>query len=324
MKPLRDTAVQPEPQPPRVSVLMAVFNTATYLNEALRSVSSQSFEDFELLVIDDGSTDGSTQVLNAYAAIEPRMKLTVRANLGLIATRNELLASATGELIAWMDSDDVSMPDRLALQVQSFDDDPELTCLGSAAQCIDPEGHALNVERFPLTHLEILDAQQKGGAMRFPSTMMRRATAVRIGHFREPFKIGEDFDFLLRLSEVGKMANLARPLYLYRQHLSSVCATLAPAWDAYRDRILELARQRRETGRDDLEDGHKIDIAVMAAPRRQHLASQVYVRWARFAQANGNRRLAWKYATASVIAQPTSLLAWKMAVKIALDMKPGE
>jgi len=98
---------------PRVSVLMAVFNTKAYLREALESIRNQTFTDFELVVVDDGSTDGSDDVLRAFALDEPRMRLITRGNKGLIATRNELLRAAHGSLIAWMDSDDISTPDRL-------------------------------------------------------------------------------------------------------------------------------------------------------------------------------------------------------------------
>src|ERR1700721_899704 len=90
---------------PRVSVLMPVFNTARYLQDALDSISNQTFRDFEFVVVDDGSVDGSTKMLESFAARERRMRLVTRENLGLIATRKELLKEARGEFVAWMDSD---------------------------------------------------------------------------------------------------------------------------------------------------------------------------------------------------------------------------
>src|SRR5882672_4931888 len=134
------------PAIPKVSVLMPVFNTARYLSDALASISAQTFADFELVAVDDGSNDGSTRILELFAAREKRMRLVTRENRGLIATRNELLGAARGELLAWMDSDDVSLPHRLARQVDVFRNDPALVCLGSAAQCIDPDGNFLNIE----------------------------------------------------------------------------------------------------------------------------------------------------------------------------------
>jgi glycosyltransferase involved in cell wall biosynthesis len=105
---------------PPVSVLMPVFNTARYLQDALDSIGNQTVEDFELVVIDDGSADGSTKILESFAAREKRMRLVTRENRGLIATRNELLEEARGEFVAWMDSDDISSPDRLASQLRGF------------------------------------------------------------------------------------------------------------------------------------------------------------------------------------------------------------
>ena len=304
--------------PPRVSVLMAVFNTARFLPDALKSIADQTFTGFELVVVDDGSTDGSTQVLRSFAAIEPRMRLIARGNLGLIATRNELLAAARGELIAWMDSDDVSLPDRLQLQVERFDNEPDLVCIGGVAQCVDPEGNALNIERYPLTHDEIRAAQREGTGMRFPTTMMRRDAATRVGGFREPFKMCEDLDLLLRLGEIGKLANLAATIYLYRQHLSSVCAALGPNWTLYRDRALALARERAETGQDQLQRGEVVSIAKTEVRDADVLVSQTYAVWARCALGNGNRRLAWRYAGAAVAARPTAGHAWRTWMHVAL------
>jgi glycosyltransferase involved in cell wall biosynthesis len=267
-------------EPPLVSVLMPVYNTARYLGDALNSISAQTFTDFEFIVVDDGSNDGSTRILELFAAREKRLRLVTRKNLGLIATRNELLSAGRGDLLAWMDSDDVSLPNRLARQVDAFQNDAALVCSGSTAQCIDPDGNFLKIERWPISHQEILIEQKMGGAMRFPTTMMRRDPALRVGGFREPFKIGEDFDFLLRLSENGKMTNLPDVLYLYRQHVSSVCATLGPDWPIYRDRILELARERQHSGKDQLQRGGSIFIGTTANKDRKQTERLVYLDWA--------------------------------------------
>jgi len=294
---------------------MPVFNTAKYLQQALDSVSCQTHVDFELVVIDDGSTDGSVALLKSHANRESRMRLVLRENRGLIATRNELLRAARGGLVAWMDSDDISLPDRLALQLAAFAEDPMLVCLGAAAQCIDPDGEYLNVEHYSLLHQEILLDQENGGAMRFPTTMMRRDIALQVGGFREPFKIGEDFDLLLRLSEVGQMANLAETLYLYRQHIASVCATLGPQWATYRDHILELARERRTFGKDKLQNGGEIAVASPQRIDKRRFESAIYSQWARSALINENMPLAWRYSFAGLRARPTSLAAWRTAAR---------
>jgi len=306
----------PEVALPRVSVLMAVCNTVEYVQDALRSISGQSFSDFELIVIDDGSSDGSTEVLKSYAAREPRMKLVTRQNVGLISTRNELLSRANGELIAWMDSDDVALPSRLARQVMEFDSKPDLVCLGTAAQCINPQGRHLNVEKYPTSHQEILREQALGSGFRFPTTMMRRQTAQNIGGFREPFKMGEDFDFLLRLGEKGQLGNLSDALYLYRQHITSVCAMLGPRWHAYREEILKLAAERKETGRDRLQNGETITINAPDKTNKAQIIAEVYVSWVRRALAIGDIPLAWSHALDAIRAEPMRLANWKVALRV--------
>jgi glycosyltransferase involved in cell wall biosynthesis len=305
---------------PLVSVLMPVYNTGRYLTDALSSIASQTFRDFDFIVIDDGSSDGSTRILEQFSIGEPRMRLISRRNRGVIATRNELLGAAQGELVAWMDSDDVSLPGRLEKQVAAFLRAPAIVCFGSAAQCIDPDGNFLNIERYPLQHQEILIEQQKGGAMRFPTTMMRRDLALRIGGFREPFRIGEDFDFLLRLSEHGMMGNLSDTLYLYRQHVSSVCATLGPQWPLYRDEILKLASERQHGGADRLQKGESIRIMDAAITDRQHIEWRIYLDWAGHAYRNRHASLAWKYVRCAIERRPTSLAAWKMLLRIVFSL----
>jgi GT2 family glycosyltransferase len=242
-----------------------------------------------------------------------------RENRGVIATRNELLGAARCELVAWMDSDDISLPHRIERQVRTFQDDRALVCLGSAAQCIDPDGNALNIEKYPLTHQEILIEQQKGGAMRFPTTMMRRDMALSVGGFREPFRIGEDFDLLLRLSEHGRMANLPDSLYIYRQHVASICSILGPRWPAYRDQILQLAAERKRDGRDRLQKGEVLHIEKTENPDQYHTESRIYLDWAGHAYLNDDLPLAWKYACRALARRPTSVRAWRMLLRVSLS-----
>jgi len=300
---------------------MPVFNPGRCLPAALASIIGQTFTDFELLVIDDGSTDGSTRILESFARREPRLRLITRQNLGVIASRNQLLQIARGELIAWMDADDISLPDRLAKQVTVFSADPTLVCLGTAVRCIDPKGRDLCLEQYHTSHEEIVAAQHAaGGGIRFATTMMRRHVANAIGGFREPFKIGEDLDFLMRLGEAGRLANLRDVLYLYRQNVSSVCYTLGPYWRTYRDLILELARQRQSYGRDQLQAGIPLSIPAPPPGNRGLSRHLVYAQWSRQALANQDWLLAAKYSCAAVLNNPLQAQGWKTAARVAFSM----
>lgn len=304
---------------PRVSVLMPVFNSSAYLKEACSSILRQSFRDLELVVVDDGSTDGSAKLLRALAAQDSRVRLVVRENRGVIASRNELLSLAQGELIAWMDSDDVSMPERLSLQVARFEADPRLVCLGGAVLEIDPEGEPIGTVEYPREHDSIAEGMRRGGAMRFPATMMRRAVAVGVGGFREPFVGFEDFDFLLRLMEAGRLANLAEILIWYRQHPDNISRRLTSRWPVCRDAILALARERAASGRDRLQRGETLSLSF---PIRSSSADTARWRshdeWARQALAAGHMATARKHARKALGLAPHRLASWKLGARLLL------
>lgn len=295
---------------------MPVFNSAAYVEEALASVQAQEFDDFELIVIDDGSTDGSTEILKAFAAREPRMRLISRTNRGLIATRNELLEEASGEFIAWMDSDDLSHPARLRRLLATFNADERLVCVGSNVETIDPDGSILGVELYPYDHDSICADQMRGAGFRFPSTMLRRSTTMKVGSFREPFKIGEDFDFLLRVTEHGRVGNVPETLYFYRQHLLSTVTALGVNWPGYRDTILSLARERREGGQDRLQRGETVTIPEAKADDWRKHVPNVLLSWAGGALHYGDRRRAFHYTVKAIRAAPPKIAGWRFLLRL--------
>ena len=135
---------------PRISVLMPVFNTAKYLREAIESILAQTFADFELIVIDDGSTDDSLAIAQHLAIEDHRIRLYSQPNRGLVSTRNELISYARADLIAWADSDDVSEPTRLEAQEAEFRKRHDLVCIGSGILHIDARGCPLEIQTFPV------------------------------------------------------------------------------------------------------------------------------------------------------------------------------
>jgi glycosyltransferase involved in cell wall biosynthesis len=300
----------------RVSVLVPVFNTAEYVGEALASIRDQRFGDFELVVLNDGSTDESSGILRDFARLEPRMRLIERSNRGLIETRNQLLEEARGELIAWMDSDDLSHPDRLKRQVAAFDSDAALVCLGTNVQLADPEGSSLGVEEYPQDDQAVRAQQKIGGGFRFASTMQRRSVAVAAGGFRHPFRIGEDFDFLLRVAERGRVGNVPELLYVYRQHLLNTCTALGINWPEYCAAILELANERRERGSDRLQRGEQVKLPPFSEGDARKLIPLVLLDWAKGARSVGDRRRAVRYTLTSIRNSPLQVAAWRHMAKL--------
>ena len=300
---------------------MPVFNAEAYLAAAIDSILAQSLGDFELLVIDDGSTDGSWSIIDRYTSTDPRIRARRRGNLGVVATRNELLALARAEWVVWMDADDLCLPTRLQLQHQFVQQEPDLICLGSFAQCIDPAGNKLNLESYPTAHADITRQQWQGGAMRFATTMMRRDLAIGVGGFRAPFRMGEDFDLLLRMSERGAMANLALPLYLYRQHVASACSVVGADWAVYRAVVIELARERRATGSDRLQRGEAVSMPLKMEPVGRRSVANMYSRWSLYANHNEDYLLACRYALQSALRWPLSFKAWQLMLLSAARVK---
>jgi glycosyltransferase involved in cell wall biosynthesis len=194
--------------PPAVSVLMPVYNAEQYLEAAVRSILDQTYRDFELIIIDDGSTDGSLAILQRLAAEDTRIRLVSRPNTGYTIALNQAIALARGQLLARMDADDISMPNRFHLQVDYLNAHPECVALGGRLIMIDPTG--LKIMDFcKLTnHVQIDGAHINGGPSELghPSVMMRRDAVVAAGGYDPAFEPAEDFDLWLRLAEHGRLA----------------------------------------------------------------------------------------------------------------------
>jgi glycosyltransferase involved in cell wall biosynthesis len=308
---------------PRVSVLMPVYNSGRFVELACASIMQQSFRDFELIVLDDGSTDDSLRRVRAMAAREPRMVVVARENRGLIVSRNELLDRARAPLLAWMDSDDVALPARLARQVETFDAHPELDCLGTAVLEVDPEGQPIIETRYPADHEGISLKMSEGGAMRFPTTMMRRQAVIDVGGFREPFKVGEDFDLFLRLMERRRVANLTEVLLLYRLHTQNTSGILSSRWLVYRDAILALAEERRRTGSDRLQRGEPLSLSFPTDPGAEQRTWESHRLWARLALTSGYLRSSWKHTLKALALAPHKVPSWKLLARVSLETSKG-
>src|SRR5688572_17248865 len=180
---------------PTVSVVMTVYNTERYVAEAVDSVLGQTFRDFEFIIIDDGSTDGSPFILRNAAARDPRIRLVSRPNTGIVRAANEGIALAAGPYIARMDSDDVCLPRRLETQLRYLDEHPECVLVGSRVTVVDPYGSPVLESMQPLTHEEI-DAELLGSgggwAIVQPSAMMRTDAVRRVGGYRGVHNVSED------------------------------------------------------------------------------------------------------------------------------------
>ena len=213
------------PPNPAVSVVLPVYNAKRDLREAVDSILAQTFTDFELILINDGSTDGSGDICREYSKRDPRIVLIDRPNGGLVSALNEGLAKARAPLIARMDADDIATPERFACQYAHMVEHPGLAVLGSAIRLINETGQITGRRPYPLTPAEVKDALTSGWncPVAHPAVMMQRDTVLGAGGYRTAFTQAQDYDLWLRLVEQGyDIANLPQPLLNYRRHGGSI------------------------------------------------------------------------------------------------------
>lgn len=233
---------------PAASVLMPVCNAGKYLDAAIESILGQSFTDFELLLLNDGSSDGSLDRMEHYAHLDSRCKVYSWPNRGIADTRNEGIRLARAEILIWMDADDISYPTRIEKQMAYLGGHTECVAVGTEVMLIDPDGEPLRHYVTQNDHDAIDAAHFDGrwGAILQPSSAMRKAAIVAVGGYRTNFPYAEDSDLWLRLAEVGRLANLPEVLFGYRQHLDATGYAHAQTQFDSQHRAIAEARVRRK------------------------------------------------------------------------------
>lgn len=199
---------------PLVSVLMSVRDAEQWVAQAVESVLRQTIQDFEFLVVDDGSTDRTGIILDELG--DPRLRVIHQAQAGLTRSLNHALRLATAPLVARMDADDVALPERLARQLAFLDAHPEVGLLGTGWHEISPAGEILRTNRPPRDDRAIRRALIRANPFAHSSVVMRRQALEAAGLYDERFPVAQDYELWLRMSRVTRMANLPEPLVLRR------------------------------------------------------------------------------------------------------------
>jgi GT2 family glycosyltransferase len=208
---------------PLVSVVMPVYNGEKYLHEAIESILTQTFRDFEFIVIDDGSTDGTSAILAQYQKMDRRIRVACNPeNQGQPASLNKGCHLAKGKYIARMDADDVSLAERLERQVEYIEAHPEIGVLGTWIERIDEKGTRRERLRMPTRPALIGWSLVFGNCIAAPSVMIRRDLVERLGFFRSEARDAEDYDLWARAISVTRIVNLPQILVQYRSHEESV------------------------------------------------------------------------------------------------------
>ena len=223
---------------------MPVRNGADWLPEAVASVQAQDFGDFEFLIVNDGSEDGTAAMLSGFAAVDGRIRLLHQPPQGIVAALNAAIAAARAPYLARLDADDRAKPGRLGKQLAFMEAHPEIGLLGTCAESIDAGGNIIGRLTPPTGGARLLRVLSRTNPFIHSSVMMRTALVRRIGGYRAAFKAAEDYDLWLRLAEAGGVANLADYLTQYRRHDSNLSQR-----DAIRQSFSVRLAQRSAAGR---------------------------------------------------------------------------
>jgi len=235
----------------RISVLLAVYNVEAYVAEALESIQSQTFSDIEIVVVDDGSTDGTLRIVEQMALLDPRIKIVrVRRNLGLSYALNLGLGFCYAPFIARIDGDDIALPTRLEKQLRFLEKNSDIAIVGCACSLIDQFGSPIpgvGISFKPVTQ----EAITKTMLLSTPCChvwLARRETYAALSNYRE-MPLAEDHDFLLRAVSAGfQLGNLPEALMQIRTRPGQVSSCL-PQMKAYYY-VVALHRERVQHGKD--------------------------------------------------------------------------
>lgn len=209
---------------PRVSILTPVYNGERYIAQAIESARAQTFQDFELIIVNDGSTDNSSEVIRPYLT-DPRIRYLEQRNGGVAAARNAALRVAKGQYIGFLDQDDLWLPEKLKLQVQYLDDHPDVGLVHANQSYIDSDG------RHKRIHFDDGFTKVSGWCFRDQfiknriavlTVLARKSVLDRIGPLNETIPGGDDYEMWLRISKHFPIGHLDQVLAHYRMHESNV------------------------------------------------------------------------------------------------------
>ena len=290
---------------PLISVVMPSYNVAPYIGEAIESILRQTITDFEFLIVDDGSSDQTPRIVQEHARHDARIRFFPMKHEGYAKMLRFGLSQARATLIARMDSDDVSLPQRFARQIDYLKTNPDCVAVGSQVILTDPYGTPVESPKHPLAHAEIESdlLSGSGWAIVHPVVMMRREAVEAAGGYAQDLELCEDVDLFLRLAEHGRLANLPEVLLHYRQHPTSVNHTRYAQQQRVLPTVIAAAYARR---------GRAMPADWKCPERKVLPAVEQHRRWGWSALRLGKPSVARKHAFKVLRRMPLSLEAWRL------------
>lgn len=292
-------------------MVLAVRNGEQHLRQAVDSVLQQTFSDFELIVVNDGSNDSTATILSSYH--DGRLRILHQSGCGLVASLNYGIAAARGDFIARMDHDDVCSADRFALQVAFLASNPDVALVGGRFSQIDSDGRLLTrTVELPLAHSQILSRLKAGKmALLHPAVMFRRHAAIAVGLYDRDFLYCEDDEFFVRLASRFPLANIPNVILDYRLSPSSIGAIHRRIQHANEKIVIQALKRWEQTGRYCITASERIALKTSAARKqaaptlaRSHATAFYHVRVGRAYLRGGNWKLAKQHFIKSIKLQP--------------------
>jgi glycosyltransferase involved in cell wall biosynthesis len=202
---------------PLVSVIIPVKNAGKFVGAAIKSIVDQTYKNWEMIIVDDGSTDKTGKILKKFAKKDKRITvITHDISKGIGASLNLALTKTKGLFIARMDGDDVSLPNRLAVQVHFLQKNPKVVAVGGQAEMIDGEGEIFAFKHFPTDPQKLREMIMWMVPIQHP-IMMARASAYKKCHYDESYATAEDVEMFMQLLQYGEFGNVSEVVYQYRK-----------------------------------------------------------------------------------------------------------
>lgn len=236
---------------PALSVVLPVYNGEKYVAETIESVLNQTFTDFEFIIIDDGSTDNTAKITDAFAKKDKRIVAVRQQNIGLVDTLNKGLNLAKAKYIARIDADDICLKQRFELQYNYMQQRPNLAVLGGCINIMDESGKFIRKGIYPLKGQEMAKFIVDGSPLAHPAVMLNKELVLKTGGYRKAFTHCEDYDLWLRLFDEGyQIENLPDVIINYRQNLSGISSKFREQ-QAFATVITKVAHRMRKSGLSD-------------------------------------------------------------------------
>lgn len=297
-----------------VSVVMAVHNGEQFLQSALDSILSQTLDNIEFIVVDDGSVDSTPSILHS-AKYQGVSVLRLQQNEGIGSALNAGISKASGEYIARQDADDISSPERLLIQAKYLDSHPSVAVVGTAAQWIDRDGGVIRTWPEGLTNSEIQQRLLYTCPLIHGSTMFRRETFEEIGGYDAQLRTAQDYDLWLRIAERWNIVSIPDVIYSYRWHDAMVSKTAKSEQDENATSARSHAIKRRLKELQRLIGGGDSKLSFPSHPKSREEIARLYLWWSAGARSY-SKIAALLFLAGAFLLKPNNPQAWKYSAEI--------